>query len=133
MRKILFTLLALIATAAMAQGKVKDHVEVVYFHGKQRCLTCMAIEKYAREVVDSDFAREKQSGKVLFRTVDITTPEGAKLAKKYRVSWSSLYINGWKGGKEKRNDLTAFAFKHARKHTAEFKKEVKKTIQKNLP
>lgn len=133
MRKILFILLVLIATAAMAQGKVKDHVEVVYFHGKQRCLTCMAIEKYAREVVDSDFAREKQSGKVLFRTVDITTSEGAKLAKKYRVSWSSLYINGWKGGKEKRNDLTAFAFKHARKHTAEFKKEVKKTIQKNLP
>ena len=133
MRKILFILLVLIATAAMAQGKVKDHVEVVYFHGKQRCLTCMAIEKYAREVVDSDFAREKQSGKVLFRTVDITTPEGAKHAKKYRVSWSSLYINGWKGGKEKRNDLTSFAFKHARKHTAEFKKEVKKTIQKNLP
>ena len=133
MRKLLFILLVLIATAAMAQGKVKDHVEVVYFHGKQRCLTCMAIEKYAREVVDTDFAREKQSGKVLFRTVDITTPEGAKLAKKYRVSWSSLYINGWKGGKEKRNDLTAFAFKHARKHTAEFKKEVKKTIQKNLP
>ena len=133
MRKILFILLALIATAAMAQGKVKDPVEVVYFHGKQRCLTCMAIEKYAREVVDTDFAREKQSGKVLFRTVDITTPEGAKLAKKYRVSWSSLYINGWKGGKEKRNDLTSFAFKHARKHTAEFKKEVKNTIQKNLP
>ena len=133
MRKILFILLVLTATAAMAQGRVKDHVEVVYFHGKQRCLTCMAIEKYAREVVDSDFAREKQSGKVLFRTVDITTPEGAKLAKKYRVSWSSLYINGWKGGKEKRNDLTSFAFKHARKHTAEFKKEVKKTIQKNLP
>ena len=133
MRKNLFILLVLIATAAMAQGKVKDHVEVVYFHGKQRCLTCMAIEKYAREVVDTDFAREKQSGKVLFRTVDITSPEGAKLAKKYRVSWSSLYINGWKGGKEKRNDLTAFAFKHARKHTAEFKKEVKKTIQKNLP
>ena len=133
MRKILFILLTLIATAAMAQGRVKDHVEVVYFHGKQRCLTCMAIEKYAREVVDTDFAREKQSGKVLFRTVDITTPEGTKLAKKYRVSWSSLYINGWKGGKEKRNDLTSFAFKHARKHTAEFKKEVKKTIQKNLP
>ena len=133
MRKILFILLVLIATAAMAQSKVKDHVEVVYFHGKQRCLTCMAIEKYAREVVDTDFAREKQSGKVLFRTVDITTPEGAKLAKKYRVSWSSLYINGWKGGKEKRNDLTSFAFKHARKHADEFKKEVKKTIQKNLP
>ena len=133
MRKILFILLVLISTAAMAQGRVKDHVEVVYFHGKQRCLTCMAIEKYAREVVDTDFASEKQSGKVLFRTVDITTPEGAKLAKKYRVSWSSLYINGWKGGKEKRNDLTSFAFKHARKHTAEFKKEVKKTIQKNLP
>ena len=33
-------------------GEVKDHVELVYFHGKQRCITCRAIEKYSKEVVD---------------------------------------------------------------------------------
>lgn len=27
------------------QLEQKDHVEVLYFHGKQRCATCMAIDK----------------------------------------------------------------------------------------
>ena len=132
-RIALICIVSLFALMGMAKSLPSTYVEVLYFHGKQRCVTCRAIEKCSKEVVDVDLASYKKSGKVRFRAVDISTPQGEKLAKKYRVSWSSLYINGWKGGKEKRNDLTSFAFKHARKHTAEFKKEVKKTIQKNLP
>lgn len=116
--------LSLFAMMALAQTKVRDHVEVMYFHGKQRCATCMAIEKYAREVVEKDFANEKKNGRVVFKTVDISTDEGEKIARKYRVTWSSLYVNGWKNGKEKRNDMTKFAFKNARKNTEEFKKGV---------
>lgn len=40
------------------QLEQKDHVEVLYFHGKQRCATCMAIEKNAKEVVEVQFANE---------------------------------------------------------------------------
>lgn len=120
---------SLFALMALAQTKVKDHVEVMYFHGKQRCVTCMAIEKYAKEVVGKDFAKEKKSGKVVFKVVDISTGEGAKIAKDYRVTWSSLYINGWKKGKETRNDMTQFAFKNAHKHTDEFKKGVSAKIK----
>lgn len=120
---------SLFAMMALAQTKVKDHVEVMYFHGKQRCVTCMAIEKYAKEVVEKDFANEKKSGKVVFKIVDISTPEGAKIAKNYRVTWSSLYVNGWKNGQEQRNDMTQFAFKNARKHTDEFKKGVSDKIK----
>lgn len=120
---------SLFALMALAQTKVKDHVEVMYFHGKQRCVTCMAIEKYAKEVVEKDFAKEKKSGKVVFKVVDISTGEGAKTAKDYHVTWSSLYINGWKKGKEIRNNMTQFAFKNARKHTDEFKKGVNAKIK----
>ena len=121
--------MSLFAMVALAQSKVKDHMEVVYFHGKQRCVTCMAIEKNAREVVEKDFASEKKSGKVVFKVVDISTDEGAKIAKDYRVTWSSLFVNGWKNGKEMRNDMTQFAFKNARKHTDEFKKGVNGKIK----
>ena len=124
--------MSLFAMMALAQTKVKDHVEVMYFHGKQRCVTCMAIEKYAKEVVEKDFADEKKSGKVVFKVVDISTDEGAKIAKNYRVTWSSLYVNGWKKGKEKRNDMTQFAFKNARKHTDDFKKGVSGKIKELL-
>ena len=128
-RNLLFIVLSLFAVMAFAQTGVGNRVEVMYFHGKQRCATCMAIEKYAREVVEKDFSNEKKAGKVVFKVVDITTAEGAKLAKRYRVTWSSLYINGWKKGKEKRNDMTQFAFKHARNHPDQFKRGVNRKIK----
>ena len=121
--------MSLLAMTALAQTRVRDHVEVMYFHGKQRCATCMAIEKYAREVVEKDFANEKKKGKVVFRIVDISTDEGEKIAKKYRVTWSSLFVNSWKAGKEKRNDMTQFAFKNARKNSDEFKRGVSGKIK----
>lgn len=128
-RKLLFALMSLLAMTALAQTRVGDHVEVMYFHGKQRCATCMAIEKYAREVVEKDFANEKKKGKVVLKIVDISTDEGEKIAKKYRVTWSSLFVNGWKAGKEKRNDMTQFAFKNARKNSDEFKRGVSGKIK----
>ena len=45
--------------AKMEQAKnVKDRVEILYFHGKQRCATCMAIEKNTKEAVMAQFAKE---------------------------------------------------------------------------
>lgn len=133
MRSILLCMMAsLFAITTLAQTNAKDYVEVVYFHGKQRCATCMAIEKYAREVVEKDFANEKKAGKVVFKVVDITTAEGAKLAKRYRVTWSSLYINGWKKGKEKRNDMTQFSFRYARSNPDQFKKGVRGKVNELL-
>lgn len=123
-RNVWLVVLSLFAMMALAQTGVKDHVEVMYFHGKQRCVTCMAIEKYAREVVEQDFVNEKKKGKVVFKVIDISTDEGAKVAKDYRVTWSSLYVNSWKNGKETRNNMTPFAFKNARSHSDEFKKGV---------
>lgn len=99
-RNLLLVVLSLFALLTMAQGKGKNYVEVSYFHGKQRCATCIAIEKYAREVVKKDFADERKKGRVVFRVVDISTSEGEKIAKDYRVTWSSLYINGWKKAKK---------------------------------
>lgn len=129
-RVLLLVLMSLFAMASMAQ--TKDHVEVMYFHGKQRCATCKAIEAQAREVVDNTFAAEKKNGKVVFKIVDISTAEGAKIAKDYRVSWSSLFVNAWRGGKETRNDLTQFAFKNARNNSDEFKKGVSGKINELL-
>lgn len=131
-KTVLLALMCLFALAVTAQAQVKDRVEAVYFHGKQRCATCMAIEKYAREVVNQDFAEEQKSGKVVFKVVDISTAEGKKLAKDYRVTWSSLFINSRKDGKERRGNITEFSFKNARKNTEEFKKGVRDKIKEGL-
>lgn len=102
------------------------------FSWEQRCVTCKAIEKYTKEVVNADLAELVKNGKLRFKEVDISTPEGEKLAEKYRVSWSSLYVNKWKNGKEERNDMTRFGFQNARNNTSAFKKEFKQKINQLL-
>ena len=110
----------------------KDRVEVIYFHGKKRCATCMAIEENTKEAVSTLFADELKTGTVVFRTVDISTPEGEQIADKYEVTWSSLFVNKWKDGKESRNDLTEFGFGNARKDPDGFKKGLADKIRQAL-
>lgn len=45
------------------------HAEALCFHGKQRCVTCKAIEKYTQEVVNADLVK---NGKLRFKEVDIS-------------------------------------------------------------
>ena len=117
---------------ATAKSPGKDRVEVIYFHGKQRCATCVAIEKNTKEVVNTMFANELKNGTVVFRSVDISTPNGEKIADRYEVTWSSLFVNKCKGGKESRNNLTEFGFGNARKKPEVFKKGVVDKIRQSL-
>lgn len=104
--------------------KVNDHVEILYFHGKQRCATCMAIEKNAKEAVEAQFADELKNGTVVFKIIDISKAENEKIAEKYEVTWSSLFVSKWKDGKETYEDLTEYAFANARTAPDTFKSGV---------
>ena len=95
-RFLFFTIACLSSIWGMAQIATDTYVEVLYFHGKQRCATCKAIDKHTKEVVNADLAELVKNGKLRFKEIDISTPEGEKLAEKYCVSWSSLYVNKWK-------------------------------------
>lgn len=70
MKRILLVLLAIIAltscgnkqsvsTQSATKTNQKEYIEVLYFHGKQRCITCNAIEKLTKEVVDKYFAEQQ--------------------------------------------------------------------------
>ena len=110
----------------------KTCVEILYFHGDIRCKNCYAMEKGVSELLDTQFKDEVKDGKIIFKTIDITTPEGEQIADNYGVTWSSLYLNNWKDGKEERNDLTRMGMKTAAKDPAAFKEEVKKYITQYL-
>lgn len=99
----------------------KDRIEVLYFHGKKRCATCMAIEQRTRETLEEQFADELKNGSLVFRVIDISQPENEALADKYEVTWSSLFVCRWKGGRETPENLTEFAFGSARKASEAFK------------
>lgn len=96
-------------------------VEVLYFHGKQRCITCNSIEQLTKQVVDS-IASEQ----VVLRVVDISLPENEALADKYEVAFASLIL-------EKEGtvvNLTEMGFANAKNHRDEFKAELTKAIDK---
>lgn len=115
-------------TAPKAAGKV----DVIYFHGKQRCKTCMAIEQETKAVVEGELADLVRQGKVKMRIVDISTKEGQAIARKYKVTFSSLFVVTNPGKGEKAENLTDFAFANARSHADVFRKELKAKIMKGI-
>lgn len=103
-------------------------VEIIYFHGKQRCMTCMAIEKETKTLVEGELAKQVKAGKVKFSVVDFSTEEGKKIAAKYKVTFSSLFVITSKGAE----DLTRFAFANARSNAEGFRKELKDKVVKAI-
>lgn len=109
-----------------------DRVEVLYFHGAQRCVTCNAIEAETKALLDSVYAKEIKAGKVVFKEVDISKKENEKLADKYEVTWSSLFVNGWKEGQETVNNMTDFAFSYVKAAPDTFRKGVREKVDSLL-
>ena len=109
-----------------------DGVEVLYFHGKQRCATCQAIENETKALIDSQFADAVKSGELRYRVVDITKAENEVLADKYEITWSSLFLVKNNNGNETSENLTQFAFANARSNPAQFKKELAAKIYQML-
>ena len=107
-------------------------VEVIYFFGKQRCSTCVAMEKFAKEALDSVFADKTKEGTIIFKSVDITTPDGEKLADRFEVSSSSLYIVDNNPDKPEKVDMTAFGFRNARNNRQVYKQGIIDQINKFL-
>lgn len=105
-------------------------VELLYFHGKQRCLTCMAIEKFSTETVAKEFQEQVDSGKLIYKIIDIDKEEA--LADKYEVASSSLILITHTSQGEKVTNLTQFAFSCARKESEKFCKNLTEIIKGEL-
>lgn len=141
MKKVILVMLALcMGLMACNGGNVKknelksqkDVVEVLYFHGKQRCATCMAIEKETKTIVNGQFVNSVKGGKLKFRVIDITKAENETIAEKYEITWSSLVIVKYKDDKEQAENLTKFAFANARSKPDVFRSELTKKINELL-
>ena len=144
MKKLIYLILFAVITLSSCRrsnevkegGEIADPsktcVEILYFHGDMRCKNCYAMEKGVSELLDEKFKKEVEDGSVIFKKIDITSPDGEKIADNYGVTWSSLFLNDWKEGKESREDLTRFGMQNAAKHPDIFKNEIEQKIRKNL-
>lgn len=100
-------------------------IKVYYFHGKQRCKTCIAIENVTKNTIADSY---NDNPKVKFVEIDIDEDKNKEIVEKYEIAFSSLLIA--KG--EDYTDLTEQAFANAVNSpdalTSLIKEEVNKCI-----
>ena len=117
---------------ASTDVKQADRIEVLYFHGAQRCVTCKAIEANTKALLGSLYSNEIALGKIVYKIIDISQKENEEVADKYEVTWSSLFVNRWKNGTEEVNNMTEFGFANAKNHPDSFKNGIKNKIDELL-
>ena len=100
-----------------------DGIEVLYFHGKQRCATCIAIERQTKQAVE-----ELSNNRLTMRTIDISKKENESIVEKYEVAWSSLIVV--KDGNVL--NLTELGFSLARNNPDGFRERLKSEIKQLL-
>ena len=140
MKNMLMMAAFCIGLAACGGGNTKqtaaptreNGVEVLYFHGKQRCATCVAIERETKAVVNEQFADAVADGALEMRIIDITQPENEAIADKYEITWSSLVVVKYNEGNEEAENLTKFAFANARNNPETFRTELSEKLKKLL-
>ena len=69
-----------------------EKIEVYHFHATRQCYTCKTVGALAEETVNTYFADELGSGKLVFASVNIELPENKALVDKYEAKGSSLLI-----------------------------------------
>lgn len=98
----------------------QDGIEVLYFHGKQRCKSCVSIELHTKEMLDTYFSQEMKDGRIVFKAIDISLKENESIADKYEIAFSSLLLVKHQNGEETVKNLTDFGFSYAYKNPETF-------------
>ncbi len=90
-----------------ASGKVaaslaaSPKVIVYYFHTTYRCPSCLKIEAYSREAIESAFAKELRDGSVQWRVINVEQSANRHYINDYRLFSKSVILVRMNNGKEK--------------------------------
>ena len=131
MKKIVFIALALVMTS-MAFGQKATKLQIVYFHAKYRCATCISVEENTKKTLDTYFAAQLKDGTIKFQVLDVSDSKNEKIAEKYEASGSSLFLTKLNGTKQTTTDFTNYAFSYSHTQADKFIAGLKAEIEKNL-
>lgn len=106
---ILITFLFCMGAAPQEQRARQDNLLqgnnkliVYYFHSYSRCGSCMTIERYTRESIEANFARELKNGQIEFRSINVEVPANSHYIKDYKLYTRSVIVSDIVQGKEQR-------------------------------
>lgn len=70
-----------------------DHMLVVYyFHGNKRCYTCRTIEAYTEEAIKTGFPEELESGRLVWKAVNVDDPENEHFVQDYDLTTRTVVL-----------------------------------------
>jgi hypothetical protein len=70
-----------------------NHVDVVYFHRTERCVSCLNAEAYTRETLTKYFPDQMSRGRISLYIVDVEKTENVALVRKFDAAGSALYLS----------------------------------------
>ena len=82
-----------------------EKVELLYFHPRFRCVSCNAVEKYAKEVAENKYKTELNNGKLEFKALENDDAKNKDLVREFGVTGSSLYLIVSGGGKSEHREI----------------------------
>jgi hypothetical protein len=88
------------ATTPAPSTAQANRVDVVYFHPKVRCASCISVEVRTRAVINDSFKDAVDSGKLNFLAYELQDKQNASIVKKYGAASSQLFITTVKNNTE---------------------------------
>jgi hypothetical protein len=131
MKKLLFVATLLIV-ASITFGQKATKLQIVYFHVKKRCPTCLSIEENTKKTLDTYFASQLKDGTIKLQVLDVSEKKNVNIVEKYQAEGSGLFLTHIDGKKETTTDFTNFAFSYSRNQADKFIAGLKAEIEKNL-
>lgn len=86
--------------AIAAEDASSAKVTVYYFHGTFRCPSCLKIEQYSKEAIEKYFGDELNSGRLVFKVINIEEKGNEHFVDDYQLYTKSLVLSLVKEGKE---------------------------------
>lgn len=77
-----------------------DRVVVYYFIQGNRCVTCVNIETYAREALETNYADELKSGRLVWMPIVVDNPMNRHFIEQYELVTNSVIISRIEDGQE---------------------------------
>lgn len=82
-----------VTTTTKTPPVLSNRIDIVYFHTKLRCVTCLCFEKQVTSLISKYFQSDIDNGKLTYRVLNVQEPQNAAIAKKYGAVGSQLFIN----------------------------------------
>lgn len=110
--------------------KDDDTLIVYYFHGTQRCRTCNAIEKMARNVVETRFGKALSEKRIVFKSVNVDDQANEHFVSTYSLSMRTVVLA--RGKAFKRLDKVWQLVRDEKKFSEYLESEIKDMIDKEV-